>query len=54
MSDQPVAEASAYTGQYNTETQRQTSMSQEGFEATVAETKRPSPKPYTARPPGPA
>jgi hypothetical protein len=34
-SDQPVAKASTYTGQHNTETQRQTSMPRAGFEPTT-------------------
>jgi hypothetical protein len=36
-SDQPVAEASTYTGQHN----RQTSMPREGFEPATPATKRP-------------
>jgi len=42
MSDQPVAKASTYTGQHKTETQRQTSMPQAGFEPTIPVTKRPN------------
>jgi hypothetical protein len=44
-SDQPVAKASTYTGQNNTETQRQTSMPRAGLEPTIPVTKRPRPTP---------
>jgi hypothetical protein len=44
-SDQPVAKVSTYTGQHNTETQRQTSMPQAGFEPTIPATKRQRPTP---------
>jgi hypothetical protein len=54
MSDQPVAKASTYTGQHNTETQGQTSIPLSEFEPTIPVIKRPIPTPYTARPPGPA
>jgi hypothetical protein len=37
MTDQPVAEASTYTGQHK----RQTSMPRAGFELAIPETKRP-------------
>jgi hypothetical protein len=48
--DQPVAKASTYTGQHNTETQRQTSMPRAGFEPSIPVTKWPRPTdrlPYT-------
>jgi hypothetical protein len=38
-SDQPVAKASTYTWQHDTETQRQTSMPRAGFESTIPVTK---------------
>jgi hypothetical protein len=42
-SDQPVTETSTYIGQHNTETQRQTSMTQAGLEPMIPATKRPRP-----------
>jgi hypothetical protein len=45
---------STYTGQHNTETQRQTSMPRAGFKHTIPVTKRPRPVRQTALPPGPA
>jgi hypothetical protein len=39
-SDQPIAEASTYTGQHNIQTQ-QTSMPQVEFEPAIPATKRP-------------
>jgi hypothetical protein len=42
-SAQLVAKASTYTGQYKTETQRQTSMPWAEFESTIPVTKRPKP-----------
>jgi hypothetical protein len=38
---QPIAKASTYSGQHNTETQRQTSMPQAEFEPMILVTKRP-------------
>jgi hypothetical protein len=53
-SDQPVAKASAYTEQHNTETRRQTPIPRAGFEPTIPVTRRPRPTPHTVRVPGPA
>jgi hypothetical protein len=51
MSVQPVARISTYTGQHNTETQRQTSIPRAGLELTIAVPKQPEPKPWIARTP---
>jgi hypothetical protein len=45
-SDQPITEASTYTGQHTYKHKRQTSMPRVGFETTIPATKRPQ----TARP----
>jgi hypothetical protein len=50
-SDQRVAKVFTYTGQHNTETQRQTSMPRGRIEPTIPVTKQPRPTPQTARPP---
>jgi hypothetical protein len=54
MGDQPVAKASTYTPQHNTERRRQTSMPYAGFEPTISESKRSMTSPHTARRLGPA
>jgi hypothetical protein len=53
MSDPLVAKASTYTGQHNTETQRQTSMPRAGFKPMIPVTKRSRPMPKATQPPGP-
>jgi hypothetical protein len=40
MNDQPIAKTSTYTGQHNTETQRQASMPRTGFEPKITATKQ--------------
>jgi hypothetical protein len=52
-SDQPVAKASAYAGQHNTERQIQTSMPWARFKPAIPATKRPQTYALDTRPPGP-
>jgi hypothetical protein len=53
-SDQPVAKVCVYTGQHNTETQRQTSMPRVRLEPMIPVTKRPRPTTEIMLPPEPA
>jgi hypothetical protein len=50
-SDQPVAKVCVYTGQHNTEKQRQTSMPQVRLEPMIPKTKRPRPTTEIMLPP---